>query len=99
MAERLQLNDEELNKVSGGIKYYVSEVNALDVFLYKGSSTMGLIIICDTAIENENTAVSFKDICKNESGWSVASLVQQKPISYILNIAEYSKELSKTIFC
>ena len=91
------LNDDELEKIGGGMTYTIHSLDVGDVFLLKAKPDEALVIMADTPIIDNNTEVPFVDAAKLETGWKKGGHVQYKPLSWILAVADYSSELSRRI--
>lgn len=91
------LNDDELEKIGGGMTYSISSVESGDVFISKENPNMAFVIMADTTITSNDTEVPFVDAAKSENGWRKGGHVQYKPLSWLLIVANYSPELSRRI--
>lgn len=96
MAGKVELSDKELSNVNGGYTFSVTSLEGGDVFLCRDCPTTAFVIATDMTIESNDTEVSFYDTSKSENGWRRGPICT-KPLSWILRIADFSRELTGKI--
>ena len=93
----VELKDEELEKVSGGIEYSISRVDAGDVFIEKTANpTIGYIVTQTTPIIDEDTIIPCKYIHKSDGKWISSGATSREAYTLLSNY-QYSAELTGTI--
>ena len=99
MSDIKELNDDDLEKVSGGIRYGgVIGVDAGDVFIDKINNNMGYVVTVATNNEGDDTPVPCKLIYKTNGQWQTyESGSTTKKFSILMSDYQYSAELTGTI--
>ena len=103
MIKGKELKDEELEKVSGGIKATVTEIERGDVFIvvFGGSKGYGFIASEDCEITNINESIVHGyDIAQFSSGeWEIMGASYSTPADLLLGglVYKYSEQLSNEL--
>lgn len=92
-----QLNDDELEKISGGITGIITSLESGDVFLSKHYPDVAYVVVENVPIIDNNTEVPFVDATRLETGWKKGGCVRRETLSWLFVVANYSFELSKKI--
>ena len=72
MSDVKELKDEELEKVSGGIRYEISGVDVGDVFILNSNPSMAIIVKNNVDRNSDDTKVPVVSVKKECNGsWSV----------------------------
>ena len=92
-----ELNDEELEKVSGGVEYGITRVDAGDVFISKQFDDDGYIVTNTTIIDSNTKDILCKRVSLKKGIWVTEQTVLKVAKSLLMSDYEYSAELTGTI--
>ena len=92
-----ELNDEELEKVNGGIEYSITRVDPGDVFIDKAYKDTGFVVTERTAIEDDYTLIPFRSFRFYEGKWETYGPVNEKYYISVKNSYYFSVELTGKI--
>ena len=95
--ETVEIIDEKIKKVNGGVGYRLTRVDPGDVFINISDHNMGLVITNQVIFENTLPKVQGRSLSFQDGEWRVHSYISEHSVSSLESNYYFSAELTGTI--